>query len=47
MTVTVEPTPTVRAGAEGGWFIGGRMPNVKSIGWAISQPDLRFGFLAT
>ena len=34
MTVTVEPTPTVRAGAAG-WFIGGRMPNAKSIGWTI------------
>ena len=49
MTVTVEPTPTVRAGADG-WFIGGRMPNVKSIGWAIYAAGFAiwlFGYLST
>ena len=35
MTVMVKPTRPVRAGSEGGWFIGGRMANAKSIGWAI------------
>ena len=47
MTVTVEPTPTVRAGSDG-WFIGGRMPNAKSIGWAIYAAwicDLAFWLL--
>ena len=49
MTVTVEPTPTVRAGSEGGWFIGGRMPNAKSIGWAIYAAGFviwLFGYLS-
>ena len=48
MTVTVEPTPTVRAGADG-WFIGGRMPNAKSIGWAIYAAGFAiwlFGYLS-
>ena len=48
MTVTVEPTPTVRDGADG-WFIGGRMPNVKSIGWAIYAAGFAiwlFGYLS-
>ena len=49
MTVRVEPTPTVRAGSEGGWFIGGRMPNAKSIGWAIYAAGFAiwlFGYLS-
>jgi hypothetical protein len=49
MTVTVEPTPTVRAGSKGGWFIGGRMPNAKSIGWAIYAAGFAiwlFGYLS-
>jgi hypothetical protein len=49
MTVMVEPTPTVRAGADG-WFIGGRMPNAKSIGWAIYAAGFAiwlFGYLST
>ena len=49
MTVTVEPSPTVRAGSEGGWFIGGRMPNAKSIGWAIYAAGFAiwlFGYLS-
>ena len=48
MTVTVEPTPTVRAGAAG-WFIGGRMPNAKSIGWTIYAAGVviwLFGYLS-
>jgi hypothetical protein len=47
MTVTVEPTPTVRAGSKGGWFIGGRMPN--RIGWAIYAVGFAiwlFGYLS-
>ena len=46
---TVEPTPTARAGSEGGWFIGGRMPNAKSIGWAIYAAGFAiwlFGYLS-
>ena len=49
MTVTVEPTPTVRAGSKGGWFIGGRMPNAKSIGWSIYAAGFviwLFGYLS-
>jgi len=48
MTVTVEPTPSVRAGADG-WFIGGRMANAKSIGWAIYAAGFviwLFGYLS-
>jgi hypothetical protein len=46
---TVEPNPTVGAGSEGGWFIGGRMPNAKSIGWAIYSAGFviwLFGYLS-
>jgi len=46
---TVEPNPTVGAGSEGGWFIGGRMPNAKSIGWAIYAAGFAiwlFGYLS-
>lgn len=46
---TVEPNPTVGAGSEGGWFIGGRMPNAKSIGWAIYAAGFvvwLFGYLS-
>jgi hypothetical protein len=49
MTVTVEPTPTMRAGSEGGWFTGGRMPAAKSIGWAIYVAGFAiwlFGYLS-
>jgi hypothetical protein len=43
MTVTVEPTPTVRAGSKGG------MPNAKSIGWSIYAAGFviwLFGYLS-
>ena len=37
------------AGSEGGWFIGGKMPNAKSIGWAIYSAGFviwLFGYLS-